>query len=392
MNLIEPFFWLCVGAVLYNLFGYPLVLLAFASRRRAALPSEPMPDANLPSVAVLVAAHNEERHIATRIRNLLTLDYPADRVRIFVGSDGSTDRSIEVLRDMANERVHVSDFAGRRGKASVLNDLVTLATEDILIFTDANTLFKADALRQLTRHFALPNVGCVCGELRLMGSGGDNQDHIYWRYERLLKYHESSIGALLGVNGGVYAMRRTAYRPIPTDTIVDDFWISMQVVETGQRCLYAHDALAFEEVPERIADEFKRRVRIGMGNYQALRRFAGLLHPRHGTVAFAFFSHKVLRWLMPHAMVLALASNLLLADRPVYATLLAGQIAFYASACIGWRYSCSGITPRLLRAPLFFVSMNVALLLGWWQYLRGRSSGVWARSVRGEQGAMNSLQ
>ncbi|MBK9607623.1 MAG: hypothetical protein IPO58_14770 [Betaproteobacteria bacterium] len=156
----------------------------------------------------------------------------------------------------------------------------------------------------------------------------------------------------------------------------------MQVLEAGQRCVYAHDAVAFESAPERIADEFRRRVRIGMGNYQALRRFAGLLHPRHGAVAFTFLSHKVMRWLVPHAMMLALASNVLLADQPLYAALLAGQIAFYTSAWIGWRCSSRGITPRLLRVPLFFVSMNLGLLLGWWQYLRGRASGVWVRTAR----------
>jgi cellulose synthase/poly-beta-1,6-N-acetylglucosamine synthase-like glycosyltransferase len=341
-----------------------------------------MSEATLPTVAVLVAAHNEERHMAERVRNLLALDYPADRLRIFVGSDGSADRTVESLRELVGERVHVSDFVRRRGKASVLNDLAGLAGEDILVFTDANTSFRPDVLRRLVPHFAAPDVGCVCGELRLTGSGGDNQDHVYWRYERMLKRHESGIGALLGANGGVYALRRAAYRPIPADTIVDDFWISLQVLEAGQRCLYEQEALAFEEVPERIADEFRRRVRIGMGNYQALRRFAGLLHPRHGAVAFAFLSHKVMRWLVPHAMVLALATNILLADRPLYAVLLAGQVVFYGGAWLGWRLSRRGMTPRLLRAPLFFVSMNLALLLGWWQFLRGRATGLWARTAR----------
>ena len=193
MSVIEGVLWLSIAAVVYSTIGYPLVLLALASLQRAAPQCEPMPDAGLPSVAVLVAAHNEERHIAERVRNLLALDYPVDRLHILIGSDGSADRSIEVLRDMASERVHVADFASRRGKASVLNDLVRLATQEILVFTDANTSFKPDVLRQLVGHFASPDVGCVCGELRLVGNGGDNQDHIYWRYERLLKYHESKI-------------------------------------------------------------------------------------------------------------------------------------------------------------------------------------------------------
>jgi cellulose synthase/poly-beta-1,6-N-acetylglucosamine synthase-like glycosyltransferase len=378
----ELIFWLSVFVVLYSNFGYPLLLITLASLRRSAPRPDPTLDAGLPSVAVLVAAHNEERHIAERVNNLLAIDYPADRLRIFIGSDGSTDRTVDILRELTNERLEVIATETRRGKASVLNDLAALAGQEILVFTDANTSFKPDALRHLLRHFTRPEVGCVCGELCLVGNGGDNQDHIYWRYERLLKQHESSIGALLGANGGVYALRRSAYRAIPPNTIVDDFWVSMQVLEAGDRCVYEQDAQAFELVPERISDEFKRRVRIGMGNFQALRRFYGMLHPRHGTVAFAFLSHKVMRWLVPHAMVLALVSSCMLADRPAYGAMLCGQLAFYGSAWVGWRYSCRGITPRVLRLPLFFVSMNLGLLLGWWQYMRGETTGIWVRSAR----------
>ena len=381
-NLIEPVFWLSVAVVVYSNFGYPILVMVLAQLRRRPVQPEPMSAAECPSIAILVAAHNEENHIAERVRNLLALDYPAHRLHIFIGSDGSTDRTVDILRTMACEHVHVAATAQRRGKASVVNDLVALATQDILVFTDANTSFKPDTVGHLVRHFARADVGCVCGELRLLGSGGDNQDHIYWHYERVLKFHESCIGALLGTNGGVYAMRRSAYVPIPSNTIVDDFWISMQVLESGQRCIYARDALAFESVPERIADEFQRRVRIGRGNYQALRRFAGLLHPRHGMVAFSFFSHKLMRWLVPHAMVVAFASNLLLLRHPLYASLLVGQLVFYGSSWIGWRHARKGTAPRVLRLPLFFVSMNLGLLLGWWQYVRGDLTGVWVRSSR----------
>jgi len=382
VNLLEAIFWVSAGIVVFSTVGYPCILLAVAPRGRPPASTRPLPDDELPSVAVLVAAHNEERHIAERVRNLLALDYPPDRLHFYIGSDGSTDRTIAELRQVPHERVHVHDFPQRRGKASVINDLVELSSQDVLVFTDANTSFDRDTLRHLVQPLASPDVGCVCGELRLIDSAGDNQDHIYWRFERMLKYHESRLGALLGANGGVYAMHRTLYRAIPANTIVDDFWISMQAVEAGRRCLYAREALAYEAVPDRISDEFKRRVRIGMGNYQALRRFSGLLHPRHGRVAFAFLSHKVTRWLAPHAMLLALATSCFLIDQPLYAYLCGVQLAFYGIAGSGWVYSRFGIIPRLFRMPLFFVSMNVALLLGWWQYVRGRSTGIWVRTAR----------
>ena len=210
----------------------------------------------------------------------------------------------------------------------------------------------------------------------------DNQDHIYWRYERLLKFFESRIGGLLGANGGVYALRRELYRAIPADTIVDDFWISMQVVEAGQRCVYDPEAVALETIPERISDEFRRRVRIGLGNYQAFKRFANLLSPLRGTVAFTFFSHKVLRWLVPHCMLIAFVCNVFLVIQPFYAALLVGQLIFYGGAWYAWRCSQTGAAPKALRLPLFFVSMNLGLWIGFWRFMFGGASGVWARSAR----------
>jgi cellulose synthase/poly-beta-1,6-N-acetylglucosamine synthase-like glycosyltransferase len=306
-------------------------------------------------------------------------------LRVYVGSDASTDATPRLLRGIADERLVFVDFPRRRGKASVLNDLAALATEDLLVFTDANTFFRPDALQKLVRHFGQAQVGCVCGDLRLVrGSrAGDNQDNVYWRYERLLKFLESRIGALLGANGGVYALRREGFVPIPADTIGDDFWISMQVVESGRRCVYDPEAVATECIPERLGDEYRRRVRIGMGNFQCLRRFARLLLPAWGVVAFAFWSHKVLRWFAPHCMLLALAANLLLLSQPVYAACFAAQALFYGGAVLGLRWSGRrGVAPRALRLPAFFVGMNIGLFVGFCKFATRAHSGVWSRSAR----------
>lgn len=392
MSAIEVVFWLAVASIVYSYAGYPVLLIVLSSlkqlrsdwrylssgRSRRAEGEE-----HLPTVAVLVAAYNEQRHIEERIHNLLSLDYPPERLRIYVGSDGSDDATESLVAPFVGERVVWRGFRERRGKPSVINDLAALATEEVLVFTDANTSFTADAVRRLVRHLEDPQVGCVSGELRLVaGEGSENPDHIYWRYERLLKYFEGRLGALLGANGGVYAVCRALYRPIPPNTIVDDFWISMELVRDGYRCVYDPEAVAWEEVPPRIGDEFRRRVRIGIGNYQALRRFAPLLDPRRGMVAVAFFSHKVLRWLVPHCMVIAALANLALVFEPLYAWLALAQGAFYALAWYGYRRSLGGPAPAPLRIPLFLVSMNLALLLGFWKFLAGRYSGTWARTVR----------
>ncbi len=402
MTLAFTLFCISLGSVFYTYLGYPLVLMLLGSvqqlRRDWQLVSNGATRRvgaarQAPTVAVLVAAFNEERHIAQRIQNLLTQDYPAHLLHVYIGSDASTDGTAAIAHGLADARLTFVEFTQRRGKPSVINDLAALAQADILVFSDANTFFASDAVRQLVRHFDRPEVACVCGELRLQrdGQAGDNQDHIYWRYERLLKFLENRIGALLGANGGVYALRRSSYRPIPANTIVDDFWISMQVLQAGQRCVYDPEAIATETTPERIGHEFSRRVRIGMGNFQALRQFAGLLNPARGMLAFTFLSHKVLRWLAPHCLLLGLAANVYLVfgqagtafSGPwLYPLALGLQAAFYAAAGLAWWLARRGPTPRALRLPLFFVSMNLALLLGFWQYIRGAASGVWARTAR----------
>jgi cellulose synthase/poly-beta-1,6-N-acetylglucosamine synthase-like glycosyltransferase len=392
VSLAEVVLWASIGAIVYTYLGYPVLLVAFSAlgqlrsdwaylvrgetRRRAA--SE-----RLPSVAVVVAAYNEERHIGERIRNLLELDYPPDRLRIYIGSDCSNDATVEIAMSAATDRVTVVPFATRRGKPSVVNDLVARAAEDIVVFTDANTLFASDAVRRIVRRFEEQSVGCVSGELRLVAaSGADNQDHIYWRYERFLKFFEARAGILLGANGGIYAVRRALYAPVPPNTIVDDFWISIDLVRRGHRCDYDPEAVAYEDVPDRIADEFGRRVRIGAGNFQALREFYGLLSPRRGMVAVAFLSHKVLRWFVPHLMIAAAGANLLMLDSPFYAVLAAAQCVFYGVAVVGYRMGRTGPVPRPLRLPLFFVSMNFALLRGFARYLSGKVGGAWERTAR----------
>lgn len=383
MNVFEVAMWVAIGSIVYTYAGYPGMLWALSAWRRPELGASHDADRVLPTLAVVIAAYNEERHIGDRLRNVLASDYPADRLEILIGSDGSSDRTAGIVREFSDPRIRFVDSPLRRGKPEVVNELVTLASADVLVFTDANTFFDRGTLRALAGRFDDPRVGCVCGELKLVARGAvENPDHLYWRYERWLKRHESRLDALLGANGGVYAVRRERYRPVPPDTIVDDFCISMQTVLDGYRCVYEPGAVATEEVPPRIRDEFRRRVRIGIGNYQALARLASALNPRSGYRAFAFFSHKVLRWFVPHLMLVAFAANVALAALPGYGWLLALQCAFYGLAAVGWAFSRVGTTPRALRLPLFFVGMNLALLFGFFKFVAGRYGGAWTRTER----------
>lgn len=388
---------LCLGAVLYSYALYPLLLMAVATlaqlrsdlsrvlgkrERRAATPT------GLPTVSVLISAFNEEACIAARIDNLLALDYPRDRLQILIGSDGSRDRTGELMRAAAERHagapLQCLVFDQNRGKANVLNDLAARTEGELLVFSDANTLFAPDALRHLVAPFADEHVGGVSGELRLIGAGGDNQDGLYWRIEQLLKFFENRIGGLLGANGAIYAIRRRLWKPLAADTICDDFLVAMNVAAAGYRLRYAPAAWAAEDMPARIAEEYRRRVRIGIGNFQALFRHPEYLLRTGLATAFTYVSHKVLRWIAPHLLIVALLASALLAVRsPLWLAFTLLQIAAYAlAAACWWRSARGGTLPAVLRIPAFLFALNWAFLVASLRFARGRFAATWASTPR----------
>lgn len=386
---------LCLGAVVYSYALYPFVLFcvaavcqalrdaAFVFRKTERRKREPASD--WPLVAVVISAYNEERHLAQRVDNLLGLDYPADRLVAYIGSDGSRDRSAEILARYAGEpRIKGFAFEQNRGKANVLNDLVSRGDEPILVFSDANTFFRPDALKKLVAGFADPAVGGVSGELRLMGTGGDNQDSLYWRVEQFLKFFEARLGALLGANGAIYAIRRSLWKPLQPDTICDDFCVAMNVAAAPAKLLYEPRAWAEEDTPERIDEEFKRRVRIGIGNFQALVRHPQYLTRTSPATRFAYVSHKVLRWIAPHLLIVALAASALLAvGSPFWAIATVAQAVSYLGAAAALRATNRGATlPKLVKLAAFLFALNWAFLVASWRYATGRYGGAWARSSR----------
>ncbi len=383
-------------AVVYTYVLYPLVLFvvsglnqaakdaAFVFRKRDRRKSERATD-DWPHVAVVISAYNEERHIEQRIQNLLSLDYPADRLVAYIGSDGSKDRTAEILARYAHEpRICALAFEQNRGKANVLNDLVSRTQEALLVFSDANTFFRPDALRRLVSAFDDPEVGGVSGELRLLGNDGDNQDSLYWRIEQFLKFFESRLGALLGANGGIYAIRRELWTPLQPDTICDDFVVAMNVAATGAKLVYEPRAWAEEDTPERIDEEFRRRVRIGIGNFQALMRHPQYLLRTRWATRFAYVSHKVLRWVAPHLLIVALAASSVLAIGSTgwqLATL--AQVLGYAGSALALRMINAGHSlPKVIKLAAFLFALNWAFLVASWRYATGRYSGTWGRTSR----------
>jgi cellulose synthase/poly-beta-1,6-N-acetylglucosamine synthase-like glycosyltransferase len=380
---IECIFWGCVAAVGYAYLAYPAVIFClsrFFGRERAA---ESLRDDQVSFISLLIAAHNEEAVIEQRILNALAMDYPAAKLEIVIASDGSDDNTAAIVRRFSN-RVRLLDYAQRRGKAATLNAAMQQVRGEIILLSDANTSIDPAAARKLVRWFADARVGAVCGKLVLVDPiSGANVDSLYWRYETFLKRCEGRLGALLGSNGAIYAIRRESFVPIPPQTIVDDFCIPLLIkLRTNGSIVYDESAIAEEESAQHVREEFRRRVRIGAGGFQAIGMLWPLLDPRNGWIAFTFWSHKIMRWVCPFFLIGALACCAMLAiGFPIYRWALIVQIVFYAGATI------VGFVPRLrvprvLRLCPMFTSMNAALFLGFFRWLTGGQKGVWRRTER----------
>jgi cellulose synthase/poly-beta-1,6-N-acetylglucosamine synthase-like glycosyltransferase len=372
------------GLLLYTYVGYP-ALLWLVSRGVPASESLNGEPTQWPHISILLSAYNEESVIADRLKNLLDLDYPRERLEILVGSDGSTDRTCEIVNRFHSQEIGLVGFEERRGKASVINDLVSLARGEIVVLTDANTFFEPDALRELIRGLCRhPSARAVVGHLHLDSPVmRGNLDSVYWRYETFIKMLESRFGCVLGANGAIYAFRRTHYQRIPQDTIVDDFLIPMLMrLHSGGQVFFVPTAKAWESSPERVRDEFRRRVRIGAGDLQALFWTWRLLLPWKGMVAVAYFSHKVLRWFGPWFMLVGFVANLWLLDSLFFRLLFLGQLLLYG---LGLGATLVHNLPLLGRAAAgvrFFLVLNAALLLGFIRFSLGVARPFWSTTPR----------
>jgi len=339
-------------------------------------------DSHQPFVSMVISLHNEERLIAQRIDNFEALDYPADKLELLLGDDCSSDRTRAIIteRMTRNPRIRFFPFDTHQGKTAVINTLVPQAKGEIIAFTDANTFYAPDSMAKMCRHFADAKVGSVSGRLILKSVTGVNTDDSYWRYETLLKQRENDLGVVLGANGGIYAMRKVLFRPLKSDVIqIDDFIWPVSVYIHGYRGFYETEAIANEEASPYVEAEFRRKIRIGTGDYRALVECWQLLLPWKGWIAFAFWSHKVLRWFAPFLLIVAFVANAVL---PQYRWLFYGQCALYLAAGLGTFFSKQKhLLAKLLRVPYYFVGSNVALLIGFYKCVTGRQKATWTQKA-----------
>jgi cellulose synthase/poly-beta-1,6-N-acetylglucosamine synthase-like glycosyltransferase len=378
MGLRSRLFWASAAIVGYTYVGFPLVVLV-----RGRLRPTPYRAADItPTVSLLVAAHNEARGIARKLENALALDYPADRLDIVVASDGSNDDTEAIVATFVGRGIRLLQLP-RQGKALALNAAVAASTGEILVFSDANSLYAADAVRRLVRPFADPSVGGVAGNQRYRpGSASDATtagEQVYWDFDRLLKEAESRAGSTISATGAIYAIRRTLFRGVPVG-VTDDFAVSTSVIEQGYRLVFAPDALAWEPVASSGSMEWDRKVRIMTRGLRGVFERRALLNPtRYGFYSVQLVSHKVLRRMAGIPLiVLALLSPALWRRGRVYRLATVLQSAFYLLGIVGLVLGQRGIARhRLLAAPSFFITVNAAAMTALWNIVRGRKIDRW---------------
>jgi cellulose synthase/poly-beta-1,6-N-acetylglucosamine synthase-like glycosyltransferase len=374
-------FWAAAVLLAQTYFLYPLWLLLLARVRPGRRSTSGRPEV-WPSVSLVVAAHDEAACIGEKLENSLALDYPADLLEVLIGSDGSTDGTDGLVGAHPDPRVRLS-AAPRAGKTSVLNRCIPSARGEVVVLSDANTRIERGALKALVRHFDDPEVGAVCGRLQLYNpTRAEYEESAYWKYESWLKALEGTQGAVVGANGGLYALRRALFTALPPSTIVDDFVIPLRLLDQGYQVLYEPSALAAEETTEDYGREFGRRARIAAGNFQSLGLVPGLLSPMRGFPAFAFWSHKLLRWCAPALMLVALAANVALLEAPFYRVTMAVQVAFYGLAVLGSMAVGPSSLRRTAGLAYYFVTMNLAIAVGFWRFLRNSQAAAWERTAR----------
>lgn len=380
-------FWLCIAALAHTYVVYPTLLRLFAGRLK--LPVRAPLTQPLPKVAVIMAAYNEERVIEQKIRSVFNTNYPSDRLEMWIGSDGSTDKTDAIIAQLIAEGypIHFRQFGGRNGKSNILNAMAPEVAADILIPTDANILFTQDTIDRLVSHFSDASVGLVGANILNTGmrvDGISRQEETYIRRENYMKYYEGVLwGTTMGAFGACYAIRRTLFPPIPKNFLMEDFYITLHVIRSGSQAICDLEAKAYEDVSNLVQEEYKRKVRISAGNFQNLGVYKGmLLNPLSGA-GFSFLSHKVLRWIGPFLLIAAFLASAVLFGKNLFFTLaFCVQVLGILSPFIDRMLVRMNIHTFALRLVAYFYQMNMALLQGWWKYMTGIRSATWNPTQR----------
>jgi cellulose synthase/poly-beta-1,6-N-acetylglucosamine synthase-like glycosyltransferase len=383
-------FWFCAFVIAYVYAGYPalLALNLFGRKRpREHTQRDSARVDDTPLISVIVAAHNEEAVIETKIRNVLASDYPREQLEILIGSDGSSDRTEEIVRRYEANGVGLVSFPSQQGKSAIQNGLVALASGSILVFTDADCTFGVTALRTIVDDFRDPAVGLVTAIPRYGNSGETavtQNESLYLRYESWLRTEESARGLLAMASGSLFALRRGLWQPLDRN-LGDDFELPLRTALAGCVCIADPQLVSITRLDQSTGESlFRLKTRIISKDFRALLAYCGILNPfRHGGVSLSLWSHKLLRWLVPCFLIGLAFSNCFLLRAPFYRATFAAQVVCYALALIGV-FTKRERMPAILSVPFSFCLVNAAALVGVWRCVSGRTSGQWT-PVRNER-------
>jgi cellulose synthase/poly-beta-1,6-N-acetylglucosamine synthase-like glycosyltransferase len=384
--MIELVFWTCVVLILYHHVGYPIAVQAIAAWfGRNSPASDVEQPVVMPSVTIIVPAHNEEAVIAAKIRNLAGLDYPRDRLSVVLALDGCTDATAALARSLLSEigdlDLRIVEYARNIGKVAVLNEQIGRAHSDIVALSDASSLLEAQALARAVRHFGRPSVGVVCPTYALLRPGSEGE-RAYWTYQTRVKSAESAVGAPMGAHGAFYLFRRDLWEPLAPDTINDDFILPMTIVLRGCDAVYDASIVATELETSTARQDFRRRIRIGAGNLQQVLRLPGLADPRRPGIAFTFLSGKALRAVMPFLLLIAAVTLPVLAMQQggFYVVAFAGEVVLVLTALAG-HFEVPTTIPRQARWAAYFLQGHAAGFIGALILLCGLQRQAWKMSA-----------
>jgi poly-beta-1,6-N-acetyl-D-glucosamine synthase len=386
-------FWISVFLVFYTFFGYGILLYLLVRIKRLFKPAKRklLDSDDLPSCTLIVAAYNERSTIKEKIANTLSLKYPDGKLQLVFVTDGSSDGSPEIIAGYPQIKLLHTDE--RKGKISAVHRAVEQVISDIIIFTDANTFLNEDALMLIGRHYGDPKVGAVAGEKRVIidaAADATAGEGFYWKYESKLKEWDSELYSVVGAAGELFSIRKALYEPVPSNSILDDFMISMRIAEKGYVIVYEPEAYAQEDTSANIGEELKRKVRIAAGGIQSVIWLRSLLNPfRFPVLSFQYISHRVLRWtITPSLMILAFILNVLIvldSGPGLYLVILVAQVLFYLSAYLGKILEDRKLRVKMLFIPYYFCIMNYAVMAGLFRFFSVGQSVMWDKAVRKQQ-------
>lgn len=383
-------FWISIFIIFYTFFGYGILLYILVKIKRIFKPDQKVEYTfnELPTCTLIVAAYNEAAYMVGKIENSLALNYPKGKLKFIFVTDGSTDQTPEIVAGFPE--IKLLHSTARMGKISAVHRAIQTVDTELIVFTDANTFLNPEAIQFLCRHYKDQKVGAIAGEKRVLiedEADATAGEGIYWKYESKLKAWDSELYSVVGAAGELFSIRKNLYEPVPANSVLDDFMISMRIAEKGYKIVYEPDAFAQERSSANIGEELKRKIRIAAGGIQSVLWLKSLFNPfKFPVLTFQYVSHRVLRWtITPFFMIAAFLINLMLVlnDVPViYAIMFILQTLFYVAAYAGKMLEDRKVTVKILFIPYYFCMMNYAVIAGIYRYFFSEQSVIWEKALR----------